>query len=129
MFDRHMRRSKQATATLALGTTPAAISSRFAGRCVNTIVSMRPMRAASRDDTSCENAAQMPATKKICPAVVTEKPKRLYNHNTRSDWTTRPPPMESSEKRADSLRTIARDFRKPNDIDPATGSAAEDKSL
>src|SRR5262249_145487 len=108
MFETHMRRRRHATAAAAFGITPATMSRRrVGGRCVYPIVSMRPMRAASRDETSCENAAHRLATKKICPAVATDKPNRLYNQSTSNDWTMKPPPIESSENSAASLMTMA----------------------
>ena len=39
---------QHAMASGAVGTKPARIRNRFAGRCVNTIVRMRPIRAATR---------------------------------------------------------------------------------
>src|SRR5262249_46500529 len=77
MLETHMRKSRHATAAVAFGITPVRAKRKLAGRCVKTIVSMRPIRAASRVETSCENAAHRLATKKIWPAVATDSPKRL----------------------------------------------------
>src|SRR5205823_3800357 len=60
MLERLMRRSSSVTAAVTLGTMPASSRNRLAGRCVYTMVSMRPMRAASRDETNCENAPHSP---------------------------------------------------------------------
>ena len=41
----------------------------FDGRCVKTIVLIRPMRAASRDASSAERPAKTLAQKKIAPSA------------------------------------------------------------
>jgi len=48
------------------------IRNRFDGRCVNTIVLMRPMRFAIGTATRYEIAEQTPLQNRIAAAVVTE---------------------------------------------------------
>jgi hypothetical protein len=71
-----MRSSRSETANGALGMNAARIRKIFAGRWVNTMVLMRPIRAASHEDTSCENPARIFARKKTAAAVSTARPNR-----------------------------------------------------
>ena len=60
----------------SVGISGTRISSTFDGRCVATIVLIRPKRAASRDASSAETPARMFAQKKIAPSVPGSTPKR-----------------------------------------------------
>ena len=56
--------------------TAASIRKRLAGRCVNTIVLIRPNRFATGTAIRNDTAEQMLAQKKIAAAVDTDKPNR-----------------------------------------------------
>ena len=53
----------------ALGTMPAMINRKLAGRCVYTMVRTSPSRGASRADTSCESALSTPAAANVAPVA------------------------------------------------------------
>src|SRR5208282_419570 len=110
------RSSRNVIASPGVGINAATISMAFDGRWLNTIVLMRPNRAASADEMNCENELSSPAAKKNVPATCTERLKRRNSHSASSDWITNPPPSESILNSAESRNTIARDFASGADL-------------
>ena len=47
----------------------------FAGRCVNTMVLIRPKRSATGTATSCDTAVQMLLQNRMAAIVLTDTPK------------------------------------------------------
>src|SRR5713226_8519405 len=93
----------------SVGMNGTSSSSTLDGRWVNTMGLIRPNRRARRTATRYEPADSTPVQKKIVPAVATDRSKRWNSHNASRDWTTKPPPSESSAKSADSVYTMRRD--------------------
>ena len=73
------RARRTATASGSVGMNGTRISRTFEGRCVNTIVSMRPIRAAIRPATSAETPARRLAAKRTAPISAGSAPKRRWN--------------------------------------------------
>src|SRR5208337_3481689 len=63
------RSSRNAIVNPGVGISAAIISIAFDGRWLNTIVLIRPNRAASADETNCEHEPSNPDTKKNAPAT------------------------------------------------------------
>ena len=63
------RSSRNAIASAGVGINAATISIAFDGRWLNTIVLIRPNRAASAAEMNCENEPSSPAAKKNVPAA------------------------------------------------------------
>src|SRR5204863_8691231 len=97
------------TASKRLGISGTRMRRMFEGRCVTTIVRIRPMRAASRDARRAEIPAKTFAQKKIAPSMTGSTPKRRKNQYAAKLCTTNPPANESRAKRLDSFRTTFRD--------------------
>ena len=106
----------------SVGMNGTRISSTFDGKCVNTIVLIRPMRAARRAADSAETAARMFAPKKIAPSSAGSAPNRRWNQYASRLWVTRPPAKASSENSAESRKTTSRDRWSPKR--PASGDRA-----
>src|SRR5215469_13698618 len=104
------RRRRNRIASCTFGISAARISNPLDGRCVNTIVLIRPKRAASRAETNCENDPSRPTTKKNVPAAATDMLKRLKSQSASSDCTTNPPPNASRLNSIDSRMTTLRDL-------------------
>src|ERR1700722_34010 len=99
-----------------------------AGRCVNTIVLIRPKRAASADETNCDIEPSSPTRKKNVPATWIDMLKRRNNHNASRDCTTKPPPNASRLNSADNRSTIDLDFASGADLPgPRTASTAGER--
>lgn len=69
------RNIRNNNASGSVGISGTRIRKMFDGRCVNTMVLIKPMRRASRGAASCENALSTPVQKKMVPAVTIESPK------------------------------------------------------
>ena len=70
------RTSSTRTASDSVGMSGTRMSRMLEGRCVATMVLIRPKRAASRDARSAESPAKMFAQKKMAPSVPGLTPKR-----------------------------------------------------
>src|SRR5216683_2634541 len=79
------RNSRKTSVSLALGIMAASIRKALDGRCVYTIVLIRPIRAARATDTNCDNDPRRPAAKKKTPAAWTDMLKRRKSQSASSD--------------------------------------------
>ena len=93
----------------AWGANAARISNAFAGRWVNTIVRISPIRAARRLASSCELAPSSPAAKNTPPVTAADRSNRRCNQRISNDWTTKPLPAESTLNSAANCNTTRRD--------------------
>ena len=107
------RTSSTAIASDSVGMSGTSTRSTFEGRCVATIVFTSPMRRAIHAADSAETPASRFAPKKIAPSVAGPTPKRAWNHHATKLWTTKPPAKASTEKSAESRRTVPRDRCSP----------------
>ena len=82
------------------------------GRCVKTIVLMRPKRAAMRAAESDDTAASRFAAKKITPSQPGSTPNWMWNQYAIRLCGTNPPPKASSENNSDRRRTMP--FERPS---------------
>ena len=72
-------RSRTATASGNVGISGTRIKRTFDGRCVKTIVLIKPNREARREATNADKPARMFAQKKTAPRVPGSTPKRKWN--------------------------------------------------
>ena len=83
---------------------------RLAGRCVNTIVLISPIRSAIQARQRSRTAPRArPVQKKMAPVAASERPKRSNSHSASSDWTTKPPAKASRLNSAASVSTMRRE--------------------
>ena len=91
-----LRINRHAIARSRFGMNGARIRKTLAGRCVNTIVLIRPMRFARIGANNWENAESNPLQKKIVPAVETERSNFRNSHNASTDCRVNPLANEST---------------------------------
>jgi len=120
-----LRASRQASADHRFGMHAVATSRALAGRWVNAIVRTRPIRRASRADSSPEHPASSPTIENSAPAAPTDSSKRRYSQSATTACPTNPPPSASIEKTAASRYTTRRDGPRPT-RSPRPGSTAGD---
>src|SRR5580765_7385688 len=85
-----------AMASGKLGIQGTVISSRLDGRCVNTMVCTRPIRAARLLASNAEPAASTLAAKNSVPSVAGVAPNRVWNQYATTLWRMNPPAKASS---------------------------------
>ena len=73
------RARRTPTASCRFGINGTAISSRFEGMCVKTMVLIRPMRPASLAAAKAEKPARILAPKKMAPSAPGGAPNRTWN--------------------------------------------------
>jgi hypothetical protein len=100
------RASNTAAASGKVGMNGTSSNSTLDGRCVNTIVLSKPMRAATRSASKNEIAASRFAAKSSGPIVCGPTPKRSVNQYAMNAWTTNPPANASTAKSAASRSTM-----------------------
>src|SRR5665647_470343 len=103
IWDRKLRASSKAIAQPNVGMNGMRINSMLAGRCVNTMVFTNPNRLAMRVAARYERAENMPAQKKIVPAITMDSWNFWKSHNASIDCTTKPPPNASRLNSAASV--------------------------
>ncbi len=108
------RSSRTRIASGSVGMIGTRISSTFDGRWVNTIVLMRPNRAAIRAADKDDTAASRFAPKKIAPRTAGSTPNWTWNQYAIRLCGMKPPPKASMENRTDSRRTIFFDLCRPS---------------
>src|SRR5437867_2333743 len=101
-----IRARKNATASRDVGASGTSISSRFDGRCENTIVFSRPKRSANQPAASSDAPERMPTQKKMTARSATGRPHRRKNQYDTIDWTTSAPANASRPKSAESFATV-----------------------
>src|SRR5574337_507582 len=99
------RRRSTTIANGNVGMSGTRHSRTFEGICVNTIVLIRPMRAAMRAASNAEIPAKMFAPKKMLPSRPTSIPYVMWNQYARRLCTTKPPANASTANKALSFIT------------------------
>lgn len=108
-------RSHRSTAVPAkVGINGTHISNTLEGRCVQTIVFIRPIRLASGTVARAEIPERRFAPKKRPPRSASETPIFSWHHQAIKLCTQKPPPKESRAKRALSFITVGRASPKPS---------------
>ena len=100
------RASSMAMASPKVGMNGTRISRTFDGRWVKTMVFKRPILLASAPAAIDDPLWRRPTKKKTRPITSVDAPNLRWNQKTRKEFTTNPPPKESTANNPASPATF-----------------------